>query len=117
MKLLKYLAIILFVAFVSTGFAQQPFTAGNIVVYRVGDGSATLTTTMEKVYLDEYTPSGTLVQSILMPVTGKKVSMFGRNDAGYLTLSNDGRYLVVPGWDVDAGTTPGTIVGLNRSLG
>jgi hypothetical protein len=116
MKLGKYIAIVLFLAS-ATGFAQQPFTAGNIVVYRVGDGSATLTTTMEKVYLDEYTPSGTLVQSILMPATGKKVSMFGRNDAGYLTLSNNGKYLVVPGWDVDAGTAPGTIVGLNRSLG
>jgi hypothetical protein len=117
MKLFKYLAIVLFVAFVSTGFAQQPFTAGNIVVYRVGDGSATLSLTMEKVYLDEYTPSGTLVQSILMPTTGKKVSMFGRGDGGYLTLSGNGKYLVVPGWDVDAGVTVSSVAGLSRSLG
>src|ERR1044072_3661793 len=105
MKLLKYIVVILFLISVSTGLAQQPFTAGNIVVYRVGDGSVPLSLTMEKIYLDEYTPSGTLVQSIQMPATGKRVTMFGRNDGGYLTLSNNGKYLVVPGWDVDAGVT------------
>jgi hypothetical protein len=117
MKLLKYIIVIFFLAIVSTGSAQQPFTAGNIVVYRVGDGSATLSLTMAKVYLDEYTPSGTLVQSILLPTTGKKISMIGRGEGGYLTLSADGRSLVIPGWDVDAGVTVSSVVGLNRSLG
>jgi hypothetical protein len=40
------------------------FTAGNIVVYRVGDGTAALGSTATAVFLDEYTPSGTLVQSV-----------------------------------------------------
>ncbi|MET0394337.1 MAG: T9SS type A sorting domain-containing protein [Chitinophagaceae bacterium] len=97
--------------------AQQPFTAGNIVVYRVGDGSSPLGPAMQKVYLDEYTPAGTRVQSIPMPSTGSKLTMFGfMQDAGYLTLSTDGKYLAVPGWDVEPGLSPGTITGINRSV-
>src|SRR5436190_14750865 len=43
------------------------FTAGNLVVYRVGDGSASLNANAAAVFLDEYTASGALVQSIAMP--------------------------------------------------
>ena len=48
-----------------------PFTAGNIVVYRVGDGGAATTSAAAPVFLDEYTPATptwTLVQSVPMPV-------------------------------------------------
>jgi hypothetical protein len=44
-----------------------PFTLGNIVVARVGNGSAVLSAAATEVFLDEYTPSGRLVQSISMP--------------------------------------------------
>ena len=43
------------------------FTPGNIVIYRVGDGTSSLVNTGNAVFLDEYTPSGTLVQSIALP--------------------------------------------------
>ena len=46
-----------------------PFTAGNIVVLRVGDGSAALTTAATPIYLEEYTPGGTLVQTIAAPTS------------------------------------------------
>jgi len=45
-------------------------TPGNLVIYRVGDGSAALGTAATAVFLDEYTPLGTLVQSIALPTTG-----------------------------------------------
>src|SRR6476646_382680 len=35
------------------------FTPGDLVVYRVGDGSASLTGIATAVFLDEYTPAGT----------------------------------------------------------
>src|SRR5688500_7710791 len=45
------------------------FTPGNVVIYRVGDGIAALTGNGSAVFLDEYTPAGTLVQSVAMPTT------------------------------------------------
>src|SRR5262249_17571744 len=45
------------------------FTSGNLVVYRVGDGSAALGSGATAVFLDEYTPGGVLVQSIALPTT------------------------------------------------
>lgn len=43
------------------------FTPGNLVVYRVGTGSGSLSSVGTPVFLDEYTPLGTLVQSIALP--------------------------------------------------
>src|SRR5436190_21706313 len=54
---------------IPTASAAVPFTQGNIVVYRVGDGSIALAPAAAAVFLDEYTPTGTLVQSIAMPRT------------------------------------------------
>src|SRR5271167_4809014 len=45
------------------------FTPGNIVVYRVGDGVGSLVLTGNPVFIDEYTPSGTFVQSVAVPAT------------------------------------------------
>ncbi|MDW8310353.1 MAG: hypothetical protein RMK20_13345, partial [Verrucomicrobiales bacterium] len=47
-----------------------PITPGNLIVYRVGDGTAALSAAAAPVFLDEYTPSGSLVQSIALPTTG-----------------------------------------------
>ncbi|HEY8898651.1 MAG TPA: T9SS type A sorting domain-containing protein [Niastella sp.] len=115
-----YLVIINCFGLINTGFAQRPFTAGNIVVYRVGDGSAVLGGTGEKVYLDEYTANGVLVQSILMPTTtsgsNSLLTAIGTDfTTGYLNLSADGKYLVVPGGNVPLGnsTSPtANVIGL-----
>src|SRR6266550_7541707 len=77
--------------------AAGGFTAGNLVVYRAGDGSAALGSTATVVFLDEYTPSGTIVQSIQLPTTsvGSNRRLTGSGSAtseGFLTLSADGRY-------------------------
>src|SRR5689334_3130360 len=91
--------ILLFISAYSAK-AQRYFTPGNIVVYRMGDGTGPLTGNMSPVFLDEYTTSGTLVQTIAMPSTGsQKITMFGNAFfQGSMTLSADGRYLVVPGF-------------------
>lgn len=89
--------------------AAVPFTPGNIVVARVGDGSASLSAVATEVYLDEYTPAGVLVQSIGLPtsvsstyriltVSGNATSELG------VTRSADGRYLVVAGYSAAPGT-------------
>ena len=45
------------------------FTPGNVVIYRVGDGAGALSPNGSAVFLDEYTPTGSLVQTVAMPTT------------------------------------------------
>ncbi len=87
-----------------------PFTAGNVVVYRVGDGAAAMTSgAATAVFLDEYTPTGSLVQAVGLPTadSGSNQQLTSNSTAtteGFLTLSTDGRFLIVPGYDAAPGT-------------
>jgi predicted extracellular nuclease len=85
------------------------FSSGNLVVYRVGTGSASLTNASTAVFLDEYTAAGVLVQSIAMPTAdgGSNQTLTASGTAtseGLLTRSVDGQYLTVTGYDVAPGT-------------
>lgn len=107
----------------------DPFTAGNIVVLRIGDGLTTLISgSATSAFLDEYTPAGTLVRSIPMPVgaagTNKRLTLsVSATDKteGYLSRSPDGKFLALAGYDAAPGlagvstsssTTVKRIVGL-----
>ncbi len=92
------------------GTAAAPFTPGNLVIYRVGDGSIGLTNKGNPVFLDEYTTNGTLVQSIMLPTNavGGAYPLIASGTAtseGLLTRSTDGRYLVFVGYatNLDSG--------------
>lgn len=101
------------------------FTPGNIVVYRVGDGAAALGSTATAVFLDEYTPAGALVQSIAMPtaVVGSNRRLTASGSAtseGFLSLTSNGQYLAVPGYDAALGTAAvagTTSASVNRVVG
>ncbi len=84
------------------------FTPGNVAVVRVGDGSATLTTAATAEFVDEYTLSGTRVQSIAMPTADNgNVRAFtnsGTATSDNLTRSADGRYLLLTGYNAVPGT-------------
>lgn len=87
-----------------------PFTAGNLVVYRVGSGTGNLVNTGNPVFLDEYTPTGTLVQSIPVPTTssGTNRPLIASGTAtseGLLSLSTDRKYLLLTGYGTTAGGT------------
>lgn len=89
--------------------APIPFTAGNLVIYRVGNSIAALTTAATPVFLDEYTPSGVLVQSIPMPTavngTHRRLTANGTaTSEGFLNLSTDRRYLTATGYNTAVGT-------------
>ena len=88
----------------------SPFTPGNVVIARVGDGSTTLNTTAAAVFLDEYTPAGVLVQSIALPtsVTGNnRILTASGNATSELQLARtaNGRNLVLAGYGAAPGTT------------
>jgi hypothetical protein len=107
----KQLATFLVAAFSAAPMlaSAAPFKPGNIVVARVGDGSAALTAAATEVFLDEYTPSGTLVQTISLPtsvdINNRTLTAAGNATAELgLTRSVDGHYLVLAGY----GASPGT---------
>lgn len=87
----------------SANIISNAFTAGNLVVYRVGSGTGSLVSTGNPVFLDEYTTTGTLVRSVAMPTTvsGSSYPVYSQGTStseGMMTLSADGRYLIVPGY-------------------
>lgn len=89
--------------------SAAPFTPGNLVVVRVGDGTAALGSAATATYLLEYTPAGVLVQTIALPPaaagTNAAFTISGTSTAeGSLTRSADGRYLVLTGYDAAPGT-------------
>lgn len=90
------------------GFAA-PFTPGNLVVTRVGDGVSALASTATPVFLDEYTMGGVLVQSVALPATtpgnGKRLLLPGStgNSEGTLSRSGDLRFVTVAGYDAGVG--------------
>jgi hypothetical protein len=77
------------------------FTAGDLVVCRVGDGTASLANTGNSVFLDEFTPAGTLVQSIAFPTSGATALIASGTAASecLITRSPDGQSIVVTGYN------------------
>jgi hypothetical protein len=103
------LVLILGLTAATAAEASTGFTAGNVVVYRVGTGSSALSNSATPVFLDEYTPSGTLVQSVELPTaaSGANKPLLASGSAtseGLLTLSADGNYLMATGYDAALGT-------------
>ena len=85
------------------------FTPGDVVVYRVGSitSPTDLVNTGAEVWLDEYSPSGTLVQSIALPASGtdKLIASGTATSEGLLSRSVDGQYLVLTGYNATMPTS------------
>lgn len=88
--------------------AQTPFVAGNYVVVRVGDGTTTLSSSSAATTLIEFTPTGTLVRTLALPIADAGTTLAftetgsSTSDAN-LTRSADGRYLVLTGYNAAPG--------------
>lgn len=102
------------------------FTPGNLVVVRLGDGTGFTTGASTSVFLDEYTTTGTLVQSIAMPTTvsasGNRALTMSSSatSEGFLTRSADGNYLTLGGYNAAPGTasiTGTASAAVNRVMG
>ena len=99
------------VGFMASMANGRGLTPGNIVVVRVGDGAAALTTSATPTYLEEFQPwTGTsAVQVIPMPTvlsgSNKRFTLSGRaTSEAHLKRSLDGNYLTLGGFDADVGT-------------
>ncbi|MBU6204135.1 MAG: T9SS type A sorting domain-containing protein [Bacteroidetes bacterium] len=89
--------------------APSPFTPGNLVMSRIGSGLIALSNSATVYLVDEYTPAGTYVQSVLLPTSStgganKRVTSSGSaTSEGQMTLSLDGTKLVCVGYDATIG--------------
>jgi hypothetical protein len=86
------------------------FTGGDVVVYRVGTGAPALSNAAAPVFLDEYGPSGTKVQSVALPTApaegNHRLTATGQSRSeGLIDRSADGRFIAVTGYDAAPGAT------------
>jgi hypothetical protein len=108
--------------YVANGFMNQTITphsfgVNDILVERVGDGTTAINTTSgNSIYVDEYTNStstSTLVQSIAFPIHDDAaggtnhalVQQAQQSTTGGLTLSGNGQYIFLNGYDVNLDPT------------
>lgn len=105
---MKTAIAMLVLATAATSAFGAAITPGNLVIYRVGTGAGSLVNTGSAVFVDEYTTSGVLVQSIAMPTTtsGSNRQLIASGTAsseGLLTVSPDGQYVTVTGYGANLG--------------
>lgn len=92
-----------FACSVDTLFAQN-YGSGNVILVRVGTGLDALSNTGSPVFLDEYTPTGTIVSQTTIPTTAngsQQILIVGGTSTteGMITRSLDGHYLVLAGYN------------------
>jgi hypothetical protein len=86
------------------------FSAGNLVVVRAGDGAAALSSAATAAFVEEYTTAGAPVGSPLALPTAvvgnnRRLTISGSaTSEGFITLSTNGQYLLVVGYDAALGT-------------
>lgn len=106
-KMYKGLRAWLLLLAIGCGFAAQAqFTAGRLVVLQVGDGSAALTNAATPVFLKEYTNTGTAGVTVAVPTTGaNRLVISGTSTSdGQITLSPNGQFITLAGYDAATGT-------------
>jgi hypothetical protein len=106
-------------AFAAVNAFAAPFTPGNILISRVGDGSGSLTSAATAVFIDEYTPAGVFVQSVAAPTTVVGTQRIITNSGsatseGYLANSVDGKFVTFVGYDAPVGTA--SVVGTDAAV-
>jgi hypothetical protein len=106
---------------ISTASAQ--FAAGNLAVLRLGDGSAALTSASTAGFIDQFTITGSLVNSLPIPSTAGNAPLTWSGTAtseGALTRSSDGTLLVMGGYNTAKGLAAvagSTSVAVPRAVG
>src|SRR4051812_6142572 len=121
----KIIVLTLILICCSTRLFPQSFTAGSLVVCRVGDGANALSSGATPVFLEERTTSGTLQQTIPMPVVASGanhiLTLAGTaTSEGLITRSADGMNIMIAGYNAVVGTASvSTTTGsaINRVIG
>lgn len=99
----------------------SPFTAGNLALIRVGNGSATLNSAANQNAIVEYTTSGVATGvSVVLPSTGTGVRSVVSGSAtseGMGSLDSERTHFIVTGYDTTFGTASvASAAGIRRSI-
>ena len=87
--------------------AASSLLADSLLVYRVGTGTGSLVNTGNSAFLDEYSRTGTLVQSIDLGIVASGTA----SSEGLISRSGDGRYIVATGYASTGGSSIGSSTG------
>ncbi len=110
----------------STSGYNAQYKSGNLIVERVGTGTATLTSSGSAIELIQVSTTGTKIDSFTINNSGntpgtRMVESGSATSEGKLTLSGDGRHLLLVGYDTAAGVasiaSEATGNGPNRMVG
>jgi 2',3'-cyclic-nucleotide 2'-phosphodiesterase (5'-nucleotidase family) len=123
-KLFQLVIVMITINFLFTSgrvAAQTPYTAGNLVVLRVGEGLSALTNASTALFLDEIAPTGSFIQTHAVPTSGTHVltSSGSASSEGQITRTPDGQYLILAGYNADPGTASivsTTAASVNRKI-
>lgn len=104
---MTFAIVVLFSKFFCYHASAQQFTAGRLVVQRVGDGSPQ-TDAGTPMFLDEYSTTGIAGITLALPTANagsvnRTVGSGIATSDGMLTRSADGKWLVVAGYDASPG--------------
>ena len=82
----------------------DPFSSGSLVVERMGNGTATLSSTATQISVLEVTTAGSLTQTIILPsgTSNPQTDSGSATSDGY--LNTYGGFVSVPGYNAAAGT-------------
>lgn len=119
MERMRFILVFAVCACITTAAFAGPVTPGNVVVVRVGDGSAAVSNAATAVNLVEYTPAGVEVQTIALATTGDNAfTVQGTaTTEGFPNVSTDGKYILLTGYAAPVGTaTPATNSNLARAI-
>jgi hypothetical protein len=89
----------------------QSFTPGNLAILRIGNGTEVLTNSGNTIFVDQYTPSGGLVNSTAVPDTGTGALLVSgvSSSEGGLTRSLDRSLVVFAGYNTNRGSVTGSL--------
>ena len=86
-------------------FSTAQFTAGRVVVLRVGDVSSTLTNASTPVFLDEYKIDGSMGTSVSLPIAGTPITNSGTAASeGQINRSSNAKFVTHSGYQATSGT-------------
>ena len=89
----------------------QSFTAGNLAVLRLGDGTQTLTNSGNSLFLDQYTTNGSLMTSATIPDAGTSALLLSgtAGSEGGMSRSLDRTVLTFIGYHTNRGAISGSL--------
>ncbi len=99
----------------------------NLIVIRVGDGAQTLNLNGNSISLDQFTPDGTYVNTVVIPDEGPSAMTAigwdningvnkGSTTGTCLTRSLDGRFMVVPGYNTNLASGDSLVASLAAAV-